>query len=146
MMFQVAIINDGAVLNVGIFDSEEVFANFDFTEIYGEGAYGVKVPEGLGVGIGWTYDGTNFIAPPVPEPTHEELVRMAENEKYARLSSADSIFLEWQTKLLLNIASEDEKNAVVAWVNYKDAVRAVDTQQAPDITWPEQPPIPEGGQ
>lgn len=145
-MFNVAVIKDGVVITLALFGNDEDLATFDFEQIYGEGIEAVKLDEGSIVTMGWTYDGVKFTAPPEPEPDHDDLVRQAENEKYNRLSSADSIFLEWQTKLLLNIASEEEKNAVIAWVNYKDAVRAVDTQQAPNITWPEQPPIPENAQ
>ncbi len=144
-MLKVAVISNGMVVNmVGFADEDrDLVATFDFESSAGEGAYGVIVEDDMFAGIGFKYENGIFIAPPMPEPTHEQLVNQAEQEKNQRLSSANSIFLEWQTKLLLNIASDDEKNAVIAWVNYKDAVRAVDTQQAPNITWPEQPPIPE---
>jgi len=134
-----AVVNaSGLVINVIMWDGESVWTPPD-------GCYPVPLGD-TGAGIGWTYDGEKFTAPPEPEPSHDELVQQAENEKQSRLVSADSVFLEWQTKLLLNIASEQEKNAVIAWVNYKDAVRSVDTSQAPNITWPEQPPIPDSAQ
>ena len=133
-----ALVKDGVVVNTIVWDGPEN-SPVDF----GEGIEAIEFFDGDFVSIGYLYSDGKFIAPPDPEPTHEQLVSQAEAEKYSRLNSADSVFLEWQTKLLLNIASEQEKNAVIAWVNYKDAVRSVDTQQAPNITWPEQPPIPE---
>lgn len=147
-MLRVAIIVNGIVVNVAAFleEDRDNLGDFDFASVYGEGAFAVVAEDGVRCEIGDKYDDGEFIAPPTPEPTYEELVQEANQEKTQRLSSADSIFLEWQTKLLLNIASDDEKNAVIAWVNYKDAVRAVDTTQAPNITWPEQPPIPESAQ
>lgn len=143
-MSNYAIISQGKVVNMAYFaDTDE---GFDYTLQWGSDAYGVLMEEGVIVDIGYSYADGVFTPPPEPEPSHDELVNRANQMKSNLLSSADSIFLEWQTKLLLNITSEDEKNAVIAWVNYKDAVRAVDTQQAPDITWPEQPPIPESAQ
>lgn len=38
-----------------------------------EGLSAVSDPSGL-VSIGWTYDGANFVAPPVPEPTAAEQI------------------------------------------------------------------------
>lgn len=147
-MIIVAVVKDGVVVNMTQFADEDadMVASFDYEAGHGEGAYGVIVGDGVFAAIGYSYADGVFSAPPAPEPTHQELVQQAENERQNRLTSADSIFLEWQTKLLLNIASEDEKNSVIAWVNYKDAVRAVDTNQAPNITWPEQPPIPDSAQ
>lgn len=144
-MVNCAVIKDGVVVNMAIFSSEDDISGFDFSSA-GEGSFGVAVEDGSPVTMGWTYKDGVFSPPPQPEPSHAELVQIAEGEKTNLLSAADSVFLEWQTKLLLNIASDDEKSAVIAWVNYKDAVRSVDTQQAPNITWPEQPPIPENAQ
>lgn len=136
-----ALIKDEVVINKILWDGPDA-SPVDF----GEGVSYVEIGEGSLVSIGWLYKDGIFTAPPVPEPTHEELVNAANQEKNQRLSSADSIFLEWQTKLLLNIASDEEKQAVTDWVIYKEAVRSVDTNEAPNITWPEQPPIPESAQ
>lgn len=136
-----ALIKDEVVINTILWDGPDV-SPVDF----GEGVSYVEIGEGSLVSIGWSYKDGVFSEPPKPEPSHEELVYAANQEKNKRLSSADSIFLEWQTKLLLNIASDKEKQAVTDWVNYKDAVRSIDVQQAPNITWPDQPPIPENAQ
>ncbi len=136
-----ALIKDEVVINTILWDGPDV-SPVDF----GEGVSYVEIGEGSLVSIGWSYKDGVFSEPPKPEPSHEELVYAANQEKNQRLSSADSIFLEWQTKLLLNIASDEEKQAVTDWVSYKEAVRSVDTNEAPNITWPEQPPIPESAQ
>ena len=133
-----ALVKDGVVINTIVWDGS---GDYDF----GEGVAAHEAEDDSGVSIGWLYVDGKFSAPPEPDLTHEQLVSQAAAEKYSRLNSADEIFIEWQTKLLLNMATEDEKNYVIAWVKYKDAVRAVDVQKAPDITWPERPPSPDNG-
>jgi hypothetical protein len=43
--------------------------------------------------IGWSYDGTSFIAPPEPVPT-DEMQRLSRVAAYA--SEADPLFFKWQ--------------------------------------------------
>lgn len=140
-MANYALIENGIVINIIVWEGPEVAP----IELPPSITY-VELEPGQNVGPGYLYQDGGFSAPPEPEPTHDELVIQAQIEKQQRLTSADSVFLEWQTKLLLNIASEDEKQAVISWVNYKEAVKAVDPQQAPNIQWPEPPPIPESAQ
>lgn len=46
----------------------------------------------------------------------------------------------WQTKLLMGRKlTTDETASLNAWMDYIDAVTAVDTSSAPDIIWPEIP-------
>lgn len=141
-MFDVAIVVDGVVVNMIVFANDEDFNAFDFTMEYGDSAFAVKMPEVYDVRIGYTYVDGKFTAPPPPEPTHDELVAQAETQKSLLISSANSVFLEWQTRLLLDIATPEQKQAVTDWVTYVDQVRAVNTQQAPDIAWPEKPEVP----
>lgn len=54
-----AIIENGTVTNVSLWDGTTEWTP-------PEGTIAVACPDE--VGPGWTYDGTNFIAPPVPEP------------------------------------------------------------------------------
>lgn len=82
----------------------------------------------------------------LPGPTQEQLVDLANQQKQAKITAANAIFLEWQTKLLLNMATEAQKQAVKNWVNYVDAVKAIDPNDAPDISWPEEPAIPDEAQ
>ena len=54
-----AIIENGTVTNVTLWDGTTEWSP-------PEGSIAVACPDE--VGPGWTYDGTNFIAPPLPEP------------------------------------------------------------------------------
>lgn len=138
------LVKDGYVFNAIVWDGPGENGENDLD--FGEGVTYHRIEDDEGVGIGWTYSEGKFTPPPEPEIPHEQLVQQAENERNARIASANSVFLEWQTKLMLNRATEDEKVALNKWIDYVEDIRAVDTQQAPDITWPEQPPIPEAGQ
>jgi hypothetical protein len=52
---------NGMVVNVSVWDGLTPWSTRDTV---------VEVPDGLGVGIGWEYDGENFIAPAVmPDPS-----------------------------------------------------------------------------
>lgn len=145
-MIAVAVIKDNFVENVIVFDDADAANAFDFPSVFGEGAYGVIVNDGVNAGPGFTYVDGIFYPPQNPAPTHDELVALAESEKRQRITNANNIFMAWQTKLLLNRASDEEKAALNAWVDYVDHIQAIDTQLAPDIDWPQEPAIPEGGQ
>jgi len=57
-----ALINaDGLVVNGIVWDGETEFDP-------GEGLTVVKIPDDVRAGPGWTYDGTNWTAPPPAEP------------------------------------------------------------------------------
>ncbi len=144
-MLTVAVINNGLVVNTVAFAEEDrdLVATFDFPGLFGEGSYGVIVDDGQVVSSGYLYKDGIFSQPAPPDPTHEDQVMQASLEKQNRINSADSVFSEWQTKLILNIASESQKQAVINWVTYKDALKEIDPQDAPNITWPETPEIPE---
>ncbi|MEP9063937.1 tail fiber assembly protein, partial [Enterobacter roggenkampii] len=46
----------------------------------------------------------------------------------------------WQTKLLMGRTLTDSEPAKLnAWMDYIDAVQAIDTSTAPDVIWPEPP-------
>lgn len=131
MMSTYALIKDGQVVNAVVWDGEgDIFEGYETVKI-----------DGLGVGIGWTYDGKKFTAPPVPEPTHEELVRQAEVKKQALINDANSYIdgNQWPSKLALGRLSDDDKALFNKWLDYLDALKAVDTSTAADITWPEIP-------
>ena len=126
-----ALIKDGQVMNTVLWDGEgDIFEGYETVKI-----------DGLGVGIGWTYDGKKFTAPPVPEPTHEELVQQAEIQKQALINDANNHIdsNQWPSKLALGRLSDDDKALFNKWLDYLDALKAVDTSTAADITWPEIP-------
>ncbi|MGX4981203.1 hypothetical protein [Enterobacter kobei] len=61
-MADYALIKNGVVENVVIWDGEgEIFADYTAVSI-----------DGLTAGIGWSYDGKTFTAPPDTELTDEE--------------------------------------------------------------------------
>ncbi|MDU6539174.1 tail fiber assembly protein [Mixta calida] len=45
----------------------------------------------------------------------------------------------WPSKLALGRLSDDDKARFNAWLDYIEAVTAVDTATAPDINWPDKP-------
>ena len=56
-----ALINaDGLVVNAIVWDGQTEYTAPDGLTL-------IKVPDGVGAGPGWTYNGTDWIAPP-PEP------------------------------------------------------------------------------
>jgi hypothetical protein len=61
-----ALINaDGLVVNAIVWDGE-----VDYTPA--DGLTVVAIPDGVGAGPGWTYDGTDWIAPPPVEDEEGE--------------------------------------------------------------------------
>ncbi|KNC89876.1 tail fiber assembly protein [Trabulsiella odontotermitis] len=72
----------------------------------------------------------------VPPLTQEQLVAAAELRKAGLLAEAQSTIINWQSKLLLGIITDDEKASLIAWLAYIDALNAVDTTK-PD--WPTPP-------
>ena len=128
-MADYALIKNGVIRNVVIWDGEgDIFADYTAVSI-----------DGINAGIGWSYDGKTFIAPPVPELTREEYVGQAESTKVGLLSSARTTISIWQSELLLGTISDADKASLVAWLAYIKAVEAIDTSTAPDISWPEPP-------
>lgn len=129
-MASYAVVKEGVVINVVAWDGES-----DWSPDTGE-----VVKTDNPVAIGWSYVDGGFSAPPVPEPSQAELVASAEQEQSGLLEMATSKIVIWQTKLLAGRKlSDSETTQLNAWLDYIDAVTAVDTSTAPDITWPEQP-------
>lgn len=90
--------------------------------------------------IGWTYSDGKFSSPPIPEKAHDELMLEAEAEKQYRLDYASSKITVWQTKLLMGrTLTASESAQLNTWMDYIDALEAIDTSTAPDIVWPEMP-------
>lgn len=75
-----------------------------------------------------------------PAPTKEQLIATSEAEKSHRLAVAQTTITVWQTKLLMGRKLTDsESENLNAWIDYIDAVTAVDTSAAPNINWPTSP-------
>lgn len=69
----------------------------------------------------------------------EKQIRDAEQKKQQLLDEARQKTQLWQTQLLLNMISEQDKEVLKAWMNYIQALREVDTSAAPEISWPHKP-------
>lgn len=116
-----ALIIDGIVTNVFVCDTDE-----NAREVY-PGSVVVNIDE-TAVGIGWSYDGSTFTAPPAPEKTPEEIA--AEN-----LETAQSEYERATvhiTQLNEQIADADYagttedavKSELAAWTEYRKDLRA----------------------
>ncbi|WP_411369715.1 tail fiber assembly protein [Citrobacter braakii] len=130
MMANYAVIENGMVVNVIVWDG-----------VAGLGDGDQMIIETVdGCGIGWTYAGGEFIPPPVADQYPAELIASADAEKQNRLSYATNKIVVWQTKLLMGRTLTDSESAKLnAWMDYIDAVQAIDTSTAPDVIWPEPP-------
>lgn len=71
-----------------------------------------------------------------PPLTHDELIHLAEIEKQSLLLNAQQTISLWQTQLQLGIISDENKNKLIEWIKYIEAVQVVDTSAAPNIIWP----------
>lgn len=130
-MADYALIKNGVVENVVIFDGED--------DIFDD--YTVVKLDGLTAGIGWTYDGEQFTAPPEPEPTPEELIAQAEARKQSLIAAANDYMdnRQWPGKATLGRLTDAEKEQYNLWLDYLDVLEAVDTSGALDIAWPSEP-------
>ncbi|ALV94332.1 tail assembly protein [Pantoea rodasii] len=67
------------------------------------------------------------------------LVKIADAEKARLIAVANSTTQAWQTQLMLGIITDADKAALTEWMTYIQALQALDTSSAPDITWPAAP-------
>ena len=76
----------------------------------------------------------------IPPLSHEELVQMAENNRQRLLTHADAVMLDWRTELMLGEISDANKARLLAWMAYKNEVKAVDVTTDPEhVNWPVPP-------
>lgn len=76
-----------------------------------------------------------------PEPTHDELIANAEAKKQYLIEQANDFInsKQWPGKAALGRLKDPEKEQYNLWLDYLDALEAVDSSSAPDINWPESP-------
>ncbi|MEX0445533.1 tail fiber assembly protein [Xenorhabdus sp. SGI246] len=75
----------------------------------------------------------------IPPPTPKELQQEAEAEKRRLLRLAREKIDIWQDAVDLDMATDEEKTALVVWKKYRVLLNRVDCSTAPDIAWPEPP-------
>ena len=75
---------------------------------------------------------------PPPTPTQEQILANAMQEKQQRIGAANAYInsKQWPSKLALGRLSDTDKAQFNAWLDYLDALEAVNTSTAPDIIWP----------
>lgn len=100
----------------------------------------IALIEGQSAGKVITEDenGKPYLAEP-PGMTHADLVAIADKKKKSLLSAASTEMQPLQDAVDLDIATDDEKALLTAWKTYRVMVNRVDTNAAPDITWPKKP-------
>ncbi len=76
-----------------------------------------------------------------PPPTREELIAAAETEKQSRIGQANDYMnsKQWPGKAAIGRLKGDELAQYNLWLDYLDALEAIDTSSAPDINWPVPP-------
>lgn len=102
----------------------------------------ILTERGAYINMGFTYKDGEFIAPPeeVIELTDEQKIQQNNLEKNNRLDLATQKIVVWQTKLLIGRKlSTAEMASLNAWLDYIDAVSAIESDTAGDIEWPEMP-------
>lgn len=113
----------------------------------GSGTFTVKVPGELSEGYtaeapktaydswteaGWITDDAALKA---------SVIAAADAEKQRKIDDANAYIngRQWPSKLALARLADAEKAEFNRWLDYLDALTAVDTSTAPDISWPERP-------
>ncbi|EPG9560411.1 tail fiber assembly protein [Morganella morganii] len=74
-----------------------------------------------------------------PKPTKEQLVAEAGFQKQALISEANQKTQLWQTQLMLEIITEEDKASLKEWMLYVQDVQAVDPSLGADVVWPTPP-------
>lgn len=126
-----AVVINGIVDNIVVWDGET-----DWKPNEGE-----VVPISGSVSIGWNYENGNFTPPPEPEKTNEELVEEASSKKISLIDSANEFMnsKQWPGKAAIGRLKGDELAQYNLWLDYLDALEAIETSTAPDIDWPNAP-------
>ena len=127
-----AIVEAGVVTNVILWNGEAEWSPE-------EGQTVIEVKAGVEAGIGYSIVDGEFVAPETVTPSKEELIVEADKQKQQILQSVNTTTQMWQTQLTLGIITNDDKEALTAWMKYAQSVNAVDTSASPNITWPSEP-------
>ncbi|CAH6661970.1 hypothetical protein FBBNIHIM_22950 [Pseudocitrobacter vendiensis] len=106
-------------------------------DIYNEFA-GVAWPDGKVLSADDSGNPAWVDAPPLSK---DELIFQAKAEKQQQIDEINAWIngQQWPSKLALGRLSDDEKLLFNKWLDYLDALNAVDTSTAPDIEWPTAP-------
>lgn len=92
-------------------------------------------PEGKTRGVTEEKQPTWIDLPPL---SHEKAVEVANADKKCRIDQANEYMnsKQWPGKAAMGRLKDLDKAQYNAWLDYLDALDAVDTSSAPDIDWP----------
>ncbi|WP_445439443.1 tail fiber assembly protein, partial [Citrobacter portucalensis] len=78
-----------------------------------------------------------------PPLTREQQIAVAENEKASRIAEANSFMnsKQWPGKAAIGRLTGEELSQYNAWLDYLDALEAVDTSSNGDVNWPASPEL-----
>ncbi|WP_371330645.1 tail fiber assembly protein [Klebsiella quasipneumoniae] len=99
-------------------------------------------PEGVVADGSWVFDGSNVVR---RRYSAQEIQQRAERDRQQLMAAATGIIGIWQTELLLELISEDDRNSLEKWVSYLRSLRLMDFSSLSDevdyknINWPEKP-------
>lgn len=74
-----------------------------------------------------------------PLPTAEELISQAEDKRSKLRAEADAFIQPLQDASDLGIATDEEASQLIAWKKYRVMLMRINTKDAEEIVWPEQP-------
>ncbi|WP_213749969.1 tail fiber assembly protein [Citrobacter freundii] len=79
----------------------------------------------------------------IPPPTQAEVIAEAEREKQRRIDAANEFMngKQWPGKAAIGRLKGDELSQYNLWLDYLDALEAVDTSSSSDINWPAAPEV-----
>lgn len=129
-----AVVKNGLVENIIVMDSNIFNADPNSTNYGGE-----LVLVTASGGIGWEYDGSNFIPPTIPAPTKEQIYASTISYRDGLLETAKEVTNDWRTELALEIINDDDKKKLISWMKYVQQVKAVDLSTSLEIAWPTSP-------
>ncbi|EEM1169239.1 tail fiber assembly protein [Salmonella enterica] len=95
-----------------------------------------KLPAGFNIYGGWKYSNGTVLAVPV------DYQAKAETTRQKLLNDADNAIKDWRTELTLGIISDENKAALILWMNYINALKSLELTDVSDeatftaIRWP----------
>ncbi|HIE0657983.1 TPA: tail fiber assembly protein [Providencia rettgeri] len=95
-----------------------------------------SLPTGFNIDGRWIYKNGAIMQ---YEPSLEESVFLASQQKQLLLEEATAAIAPLQDAVDLGIATGEEREPLIKWKEYRVLLDRVDTSLAPDIDWPEKP-------
>lgn len=137
-----ALVQDGEVINIIEWDG------VPFTPAEGDdpargwsppqGTVAVAIQDGLPVAIGYSFDGTLFVAPPQPGRSTSDILTENTAARDQMLAAATLAVAPLQDAVDLDEATDAEIALLKQWKQYRIAVNRVDLTQE-DPVWPNHP-------